>query len=89
MDDHIRAGEQLLTLYKPLRKSPLAYANLYFFLFKVAIMRRCTLGKARRYVAAAFREMSLVYGEGDPSELKGMKLLMDHPYSHENYLIME
>lgn len=81
VDHHLRAGEQLLSLYGPLRKSPLTYAQTYLFLFRMAIMRRCTLGKARSYVIAAFREMSLVYDKISQPELNMLELSMDHPGS--------
>jgi hypothetical protein len=69
--------------------SPLTYADMYFELYRIAIMKRGTFKDGVRYVNLALQNALLFYGPIECEEVKEIRKFVKNPASHRNFESLE
>ena len=83
-----RKAVMLLKMQEDAQEAHVAIARTFYDAFQVTVVRRATMGKAKKYIQSAYDIHLEVLGP-HAVETKKMKGFLDHPSSHHNYLACE
>jgi hypothetical protein len=88
IDLAIRKGKALLQIYDKLNASSWLYYRTYYDLFQVAITKRKYLKDGLQYIRKAYEAVLAFTSDENNEQVRKMKLIVDSPSSHRNYLLL-